>query len=45
MNERVKTRNEVLDPLIFGPPDPDPSAFSLDPDPDPTCNNGFRKLF
>ena len=35
------------DPVIFGPPDPDPVLFSIDqdPDPDPTCNNGFIKLF
>ena len=32
-----------LDPLIFGPPDPDSLLFSLDPD--PTCNNGLIKLF
>ena len=30
------------DPVIFGPPDPDPVLFSKDPD--PTCNNGFIKL-
>ena len=30
-------------PVIFGPPDPDPVLFSADPD--PTCNNGFIKLF
>ena len=34
-----------MDPLIFGPPDPDPVLFSTDPDPDPTCNNGGIKLF
>ena len=37
------------DPVIFGPPDPDPDPvlFSADPDPDldPTCYNGFIKLF
>ena len=32
----VMTSDEEPDPLIFGPPDPDP---------DPTCNNGFIKLF
>ena len=31
---KIITRNEDPDPLIFGPPDPDP-----------TCNNGFIKLF
>ena len=34
-------RDEDPDPVIFGPPDPDPGLFSTDPDPDPTCNNGF----
>ena len=33
------------DPVIFGPPDPDPAFFSTDPDPNPTCNNGFIVLF
>ena len=37
---RIRIRS---DPLIFGPPDPDPVLFPLDPD--PTCNNGFIKLF
>ena len=37
---RIRIRS---DPLIFGPPDPDPLLFSLDPD--PTCNNGFIDLF
>ena len=31
---RKITRDEDPDPVIFGPPDPDP-----------TCNNGFIKLF
>ena len=31
---RIRIRS---DPLIYGPPDPDPLLFSLDPD--PTCNN------
>ena len=31
-----------LDPVIFGPPDPDPVFFSTDPD--PICKNGFIKL-
>ena len=39
---RIRIRS---DPVIFGPPDPDPVLFSMDPDPDPTCNNGFIKLF
>ena len=41
---RIQIRS---DPLIIGPPEPDPVLFSLDPDPDldPTCNNGFTKLF
>ena len=39
------TRDEDPDPMIFGPPDPDPALFSTDPDPDPTCNNGSIKLF
>ena len=42
---KVLTRDEVPDPVIFGPPDPDPVLFSTDPDPDPTCNNGFINLF
>ena len=37
---RIRIRS---DPVIFGPPDPDPVLFSTDPD--PTCNNGFIKLF
>ena len=37
---RIRIRS---DPVIFGPPDPDPELFSTDPD--PTCNNGFIKLF
>ena len=43
---RIRIRS---DPVIFGPPDPDPVLFSTDPDPDPdpdpTCNNEFIKLF
>ena len=39
---RIRIRS---DPVIFGPPDPDPVIFSTDPDPGPTCNNGFIKLF
>ena len=39
---RIRIRS---DPLIFGPPDPDPVLFSMDPDLDPTCNNRFIKLF
>ena len=39
---RIQIRS---DPLIIGPPEPDPVLFSLDPDPGPTCNNGFIKLF
>ena len=40
------TSDEDPDPLIFGPPDPDPLLFSSDPvlfssDPDPSSNNGF----
>ena len=31
-----------LDPLNFGPPNPDPVLLSLDPD--PTCNNGSIKV-
>ena len=31
---RIKIRDEDPDPLIFGPPDPDP-----------TCDNGFIKSF
>ena len=31
------TRDEDPDPVIFGPPNPDPVLFSADPD--PTCNN------
>ena len=42
MRIRIRIRS---DPVIFGPPDPDPVLFSTDPDPDPTCNNGFIKLF
>ena len=30
---RIRIRS---DPLIFGPPDPDPVLFSLDPDPAPS---------
>ena len=37
----LKTRDEDLNPVIFGPVDPD--FFSTDPD--PTCNNGFINLF
>ena len=37
---RIQIRS---DPLIFGPPDPDPLLFSFDPD--PTYNNGFIQLF
>ena len=37
---RIRIRS---DPVIFGPPDPDPVLFSADPD--PTCNNGFIKSF
>jgi len=39
---RIRIRS---DPLIFGPPDPDPLLFLLDLDPDPTCNNGFINYF
>ena len=39
----IKSTDEVPDPVIFGPLDPDPVLFSTDPD--PTCNNGFIKLF
>ena len=39
---RIRIRS---DPLISGPPDPDPVLFSSDPGPDPTCNNGYIKLF
>jgi len=37
---RIRIRS---DPVIFGPPDPDPVLFSTDPD--PTFNNEFIKLF
>ena len=37
---RIRIRS---DPVIFGPPDPDPVLLSTDPD--PTCINGFIKLF
>ena len=42
-----KSMDEDPDPVIFGPPDPDPVLYSTDPDPDPTCNNEFiyMKLF
>ena len=39
----VNGREEDRDPLIFGPPDPDPLIFSLDAD--LTRNNLFIKLF
>ena len=37
----IFSRDEDTDPVIFGPPDPDPVHFSTDPDPGPTCKNGF----
>ena len=37
---RIRFRS---DPLIFGPPDPDPLLFSVDPD--PTCNKWSIKSF
>ena len=33
MRIRIRIRS---DPVIFGPPDPDPVLFSTDPDPDRT---------
>ena len=37
---RIRIRR---DPVIFGPPDPNPVIFSTDPD--PTCNNGLYNYF
>ena len=35
---RIRIR---LDPVIFGPPDPDPVLFSTDPDPDLYCHRSM----